>query len=84
MSRFAKISADAVVSVCAHYDASGLPVVNADGRPETPEQQRKRTHPWRNFHGEPLSYDATERKEQVVPHHANPVGRARSAKRGRK
>lgn len=81
MSRFAKISADAVVSVCAHYDASGLPVVNADGRIETQEQQRKRTHPWRNFAGEPLSYDANGRREQVVPHHANPVGRG---KRGRK
>lgn len=73
------MSADAVLSVCAHYDAADkpIPVLNADGTPETPEQARKRRHPWRRRDGEPLSYSAKEREHREVPPHANPIGRGR-------
>lgn len=58
-----------------------------DSLPERMDAKRTKagkTHPWRNHDGEPLSYSQKDREQQAVPAHANPIGRARSVKRGRK
>lgn len=66
---------------------SGTAVEYLATLPERMDAKRTKdgkTHPWRNHSGEPLSYSQKDREQQAVPSHANPIGRPRTTKRGRK